>query len=203
MGQNKKVKVFVLFLVANHRQFLDELPKILNQGDADGVILTNMFGSEILTTGAWPNLLQLASLAKKRYPNKDIGVEIYDSINIQESMRILNWAKTNDFDMLWCKQGSIIVDKIKENHLIVSGIDEGGIIGIEKVKTIKSTMLKQNLLVVTGGLTSENVLQFIPHVDMLVVHRPAIIDTNHPYSYDVHKIKSLCEIVRHSGSVSV
>lgn len=193
MGQKK---VLVLFLIADGSQFLEELPKILEH--ADGVILTNIFGSEILTEGPFPNLLELATLAKEQYPEKEIGIEIYESYNIVESTSVLNRAKRCNFDHLWSKDGSTILDKISENSVIVYGADEKNkdLPALENIKRIKESLMNQDILVVCGGHTLENVKLFIPYTDVFVIHRAAIVSIDDPYTYDASRIKAFCDLVR-------
>ncbi len=196
----KDKKVLVLFLIASHRQFLDELPKILRHGNADGVILTNLFGSEILTNGPFPNLLHLASLAKRRFSEKQVGVEIYDSKDIASTVYAINWAKSEGFDHLWCKDGNSIVDKISEDSIIVYGADNIDMPALENIKRIKESLLSQQTLVVCGGITLENVEQFIPYSDTLVIHSAATLGKEDPYTYNHVKINEFCKKVKNHSA---
>lgn len=191
----KRKKIIVLFLIENRYQFLNEITKILNQGGADGIILTGKFGSELKTNGPYPSILHLASLAKSRFPDKEVGVEVYDIENNIENKNILKWSKVNNLDMLWFKNGNFIDDRIAVNSKILYIPDKEHLPTGEQVMEIKNAQKESESLVLCGNITLDNIGNYVKYADAFVVHRAVTVSLGEPYTYEPKKIKTICEKV--------
>jgi len=223
-GEQTSKKVIVLFSIKNSQQFFTEMPKILNYGGADGMILTNLFKSNIHFKSPYPNMVQfleiakernpekeigvevngtehgygrlfeIAGIAKEKFPFKSIGVEVEDSKNIFTSEHVITESSKRKLDKLWCRHEGTTVDRLNPNSVIIQSKDMYTLPDLETVRNTKESLMPQQSLVLVGDFSVENVDQYIEYFDTVVIYNSFVTDGSH--SYDSKKIKTFCQMVK-------
>ncbi|MGI9118056.1 MAG: hypothetical protein ACR2IQ_00705 [Minisyncoccia bacterium] len=190
----KEIKVLVLMDVLDFPQCLSEAKKILTTEFIDGIILTNIFfGSKIKLDGEYPNMFHLAGLVKSRNENKTVGVEIYDPKDIAISEFILEKSKKLKLDMLWCREGNSVMDRINPGYRIISNQDFSTPPDLEQVSSFKKSLLPGQKIVITSGLSVENIETYLPYGDIFTVNSSVRTNEQEKLEHCPKKMRAFAE----------